>query len=46
MGNRLSTKHKKQRRDKATAYKKGEVPHHKVAEERSKKMKKKMMCRA
>lgn len=38
MAKRLSVKHRKTRRDKATAYKKGEAPAaHKVAVERSKK---------
>ncbi len=42
MAKRLATKHKNSRRDKATAYKKGEAPAaHKVAVERSKKAKKK-----
>ena len=42
MAKRLSTKHKKRRKDKATAYAKGEAPAaHKVAVERSKKAKKK-----
>ena len=40
MGNRLSTKHAKRRKDKAVAYAKGEAPAaHKVAVERSKKAK-------
>jgi len=38
MAKRLSVKHKKNRRDKATAYKNGTAPaDHKVAVERSKK---------
>ena len=42
MPKRLGAKHKKRRADKATAYKKGEMPaRHKVAVERSKKAKKK-----
>ena len=40
MATRLRVKKKKSRRDKATAYKKGEAPaKHKVAVERSKKAK-------
>ena len=40
MAKRLSTKHKKQRRDKATAYKNDTQPKaHKIAVERSKKAK-------
>lgn len=47
MAKRLSTKHKKRRADQATAYAKGEMPtRHKVAVERSKKMKKKNAARA
>lgn len=47
MAKRLSTKHKKRRKDKATAYAKGEAPAaHKVAVERSAKAKKKNACRA
>lgn len=47
MGMRLATKHKKRRKDKATAYAKGEAPaKHKVAVERSKKAKKKNACHA
>lgn len=46
MAKRLSTKHRKTRRDKATAYKTGNAPEaHKVAVERSTKMKKKMAYR-
>jgi hypothetical protein len=42
MAKRLSTKHRKRRKDKATAYAKGLAPaRHKIAEERSKKAKKK-----
>ncbi len=42
MAKRLSVKHRKQRRDKATAYKNGTTPaDHKVAVERSTKAKKK-----
>jgi hypothetical protein len=42
MGKRLSVKHKKNRRDKATAYAAGKAPKgHKVAVERSKKALKK-----
>lgn len=40
MAKRLSAKHRKQRRDKATAYKAGTTPKkHKVAVERSEKAK-------
>jgi len=40
MGKRLSTKHRKMGRDKATAYKTGKAPKaHKVAVERSAKAK-------
>lgn len=40
MAKRLSAKHKKQRRDKATAYSKTKAPKsHKVARERSNKAK-------
>jgi hypothetical protein len=47
MARRLSVKHRKQNRDKARAYKEGSTPRaHKVAVERSTKMKKKMMYRA
>ncbi len=47
MAKRLGAKHKKRRRDQATAYTKGEAPAaHKVAVERSKKMKKKMAFRS
>lgn len=42
MPKRLATKHKKRRKDQATAYTKGVAPAaHKVAVERSKKAKKK-----
>lgn len=42
MAKRLATKHKKRRKDQATAYAKGEMPaRHKVAVLRSKKAKKK-----
>lgn len=42
MAKRLSTKHRKQRRDKATAYKANKAPwDHKIAEQRSKKALKK-----
>jgi hypothetical protein len=42
MGKRLSTKHRKQRRDKATAYNADKSPwDHKIAEIRSKKALKK-----
>lgn len=47
MARRLGTKHKKQARDKARAYKEGKMPkRHKVAVERSKKAKKKNAYRA
>jgi hypothetical protein len=47
MARRLSVKHRKQKRDKARAYKEGQAPAaHKVAVERSTKMKKKMAFRA
>jgi len=47
MATRLSVKQRKRRRDQATAYKKGENPKpHKVAVERSLKMKAKMYNRA
>lgn len=47
MAKRLGAKHKKSRKDKATAYKTGQAPKpHKVAVERSKKAKKKMFNRA
>lgn len=47
MAKRLSTKHRARQRDKATAYKNGTAPAaHKVAVERSTKMKKKMFNRA
>jgi hypothetical protein len=47
MAKRLSVKHRKQTRDKARAYKEGKAPRaHKVAVERSTKMKQKMMYRA
>ena len=47
MAKRLATKHKKRRKDKATAYAKGEAPKaHKVAVERSKKAKLKNAHRA
>lgn len=40
MAKRLATKHKKMKRDKATAYKNGTAPQaHKIAVERSKKAK-------
>lgn len=46
MAKRLSTKHRKIRRDKATAYKTGTSPNaHKVAVERSTKAKKKLAYR-
>jgi hypothetical protein len=42
MAKRLSTKHRKRRKDQAVAYAKGEAPAaHKIAVERSKKAKKK-----
>jgi hypothetical protein len=47
MAKRLSVKHRKQTRDKATARKNGDVPRgHKIAVERSTKAKRKMMYRA
>ncbi|MGK5090016.1 hypothetical protein WDW86_20895 [Bdellovibrionota bacterium FG-2] len=47
MPKRLGAKHKKLRRNKASAYKAGEAPKkHKIAEERSKKAKKKNANRA
>jgi hypothetical protein len=47
MAKRLSTKHKARSRDKATAYKNGSSPAaHKVAVERSAKMKKRKLNRA
>lgn len=47
MAKRLSTKHKARRRDKAAAYASGNAPiAHKVAVERSAKMKKKKFNRA
>jgi len=46
MAKRLSTKHRKRRRDQATAYAKGEAPKgHKVAVERSKRALKKKAYR-
>lgn len=42
MGRRLSTKHRKRRRDQATAYRAGKAPkRHKIAKARSRKARKK-----
>lgn len=47
MAKTLSAKHRKRRRDQATAYKKGEMPtRHKVAVERSKKALKRLIAPA